>query len=233
MSYTRTELRPVVRDSIIPRFHIEAVEDPVATAAAGHPCFRSEERVQFLVPGSPNQPVERVNDGHRQRWPEQYASFKKGEDMASDGMPLEHWPLLKKPQVYELKAMNIHTVEQCAELADTAVQKINFGHRLRELARAYLDDAAALALTQKQSAEIEKQNSEIAELRQKVSELSSLVNSLHHRQQVELDRPSAVATYIPGAHDPISVAQAALQVEASESAMASIPEARRRGARAN
>ena len=229
MSYTRTEGRPVLKDTVIPRFHVEAVEDPVASAREGRSCYRSEERIQFLIPGSPNQPVEIVNQGHIDRWPDHYKAFKDGQDMSANGTPLEMWPILKKPQVFELKALQIHTVEQVAELADTAIQRINFGHRLRELARAYLDDAAALALTQQQSAEIQKQNSEIAELRNTVGELRQLVDQLHSRHMLAMNAQPALATYVPGDHDPAAIAaQLRPMDEGGPSALDSLPSPRRR-----
>src|SRR4029077_1175917 len=109
--FTRTNsFAPSTRDSVQPRFHIEPVVDEIASADQGRPIFRNEERVQFIMPGSPNQPVFRVSDEHRQRWAEQYAAFKRGEEMAVDGTPLEQWPILTRGQVLELKAIGIYTV---------------------------------------------------------------------------------------------------------------------------
>src|ERR1700741_4865537 len=145
--YTRTgTFSPSTRDPVQPRFHIEPVVDAVASAPAGRPIYRNEERVQFIMPGSPNQPVFRVTDEHRQRWAEAYAAFKRGEEMTADGTPLEQWPTLTRAQVLELKAMGVYSVEQASQLPDTAVQRIGRGgYALRERAKAYLDEADNLA----------------------------------------------------------------------------------------
>src|SRR5690348_2123060 len=161
--YTRTGgFAPGQRDPIQPRFHIEAVPDDAASAAQGRPIFRQEERVQFLMPGSPNQPVFRVTDEHRDRWPEAYAAFRRGEEMSPDGTPLEQWPILTRAQVLELKALNVFTVEQAAQLPDTAVQKIGRGgYALRDRAKAYLDEADALAFSERLNRENEALNSQV------------------------------------------------------------------------
>ena len=106
--FTRTNsFSPTTRDPVQPRFHIEPIVDEVASASAGRPIYRNEERVQFIMPGSPNQPVFRVTDEHRQRWGEAYAAFKRGEATATEGTPLEQWPILTRAQVLEMKALGI------------------------------------------------------------------------------------------------------------------------------
>src|ERR1700678_3614631 len=99
--------------SSFPRFHMEAIEDPIASAAAGRPIYREEERVEIIMPGNPNAPVFRVTDDHRAEWPDYYERFRKGLDFAVSGTPLEQWPVLGRKHVLELKAMDLHTVEQC------------------------------------------------------------------------------------------------------------------------
>lgn len=233
MSYTRTEGRPVVRDTVIPRFHIEAVIDHVATAREGREIYKDEERVQHLVPGSPNSPVERVRDEHRQRWPEEYAKFKAGMETSLSGVPLEQWAAITKSVVLELKYLGLHTVEQVADMPDQACQRIRTGgQKIRELAKQYLDDAYAQAEAQKLLAIQERQASENADLRNKVAELAALVDSLHSQLQTLHNRPSEIATYVPSQHNPIDQARAmAPQEPPARSALDSLPEVRRRPGR--
>ena len=192
------------RDSVIPRFHTESVLDELATQQAGRNIFRDEERVQFIMPGNPHQPVERVNDGHRDRWPKQYEAFKRGQEMAIDGTPLEQWPILKRSQVMELKALGLYTVEQCAAMADTAVQKIGMGGaRLRELAGAYLDEADAGALTDRLSRNNEALEARCAAQDRQIAELKALVEQIHSQHMTALNAPNAVESHVPGQHDPM------------------------------
>lgn len=233
-SYTRTYGSPQVgRDSTIPRFHIHPKEDPVASASAGRPIFVHEERVQFIQPGNPNQPVEVVRDDHRNRWPEQYAAFRRGEDMVTDGTPLEQWSVLSRAQVLEMKAIGLHSVEQCAAINDLALQQIGIGgRRIRELAQAYLDDADAQAITSAALARAEKAEIRMADLENQNAEMRKLVDSMHNELMSMKNAPSPIATYIPGVHDPIQQAHMAAAPQATApSSLDSLSEVRRRPGR--
>lgn len=195
--FTRSMNFATSRDSTQPRFHFEEVMNEAASAAQGRPIYVSEERVQFLMPGSPNQPVFRVNDEHRQRWPEQYAAFKKGEEHAVDGTPLEQWPLLTRAMVLELKGVGILTVEQCADLPDALLHRINMaGRQIRDHAKAYLDDAAAIAFATKLERENDALHARVASAERQVEEMRELLERIHSRQVAELDRPHPIATYV-------------------------------------
>src|SRR6185437_7494034 len=139
-------------------------------------------------------------------WPEQYARFKAGQEISADGTPLEQWPILGRSQVLELKAMNLMTVEHVRDMPDTTCQRFMGGMRLRALAKAYLDDAAAGAALAKATADNDKKDARISELEHKVNELSSLINSMHGQMQAERNAPSPIASTIPGMNDPIELA---------------------------
>ena len=209
--YTRTHGMPQTgKDSTIPRFHMEAVEDPVATAAQGRPIFFQQERVQFIQPGSSNSPVEIVNEGHRQRWPEQYAAFKKGEEWAVNGTPLEQWPFLRKVNVYELKALGIFTVEQCADLSDIACQNMGMGGMaIREQAKAYLSDADAMKIVSQAMADKDAAETRAAHAEKRLNELEPLVNQMHAELMALKNAAPAVETFIQGVHDPVQQAMRA------------------------
>ena len=204
-TYTRTQsIEPNQRDSTIPRFHIEPVLDERASAEAGRPIYVEQERIQYLQPGSPNAPVDYVNDSHKQRWPEEYARFKAGLDFSVSGTPLEQWPLLNRKHVLELKGMDIHTVEQCAALSDHAVAQIGMGgHRIRDNAKAYLDDAAATAITSKALADAERAEMRAAELEIQVRKQGELLNQLHEQLMNLRNAPSPIDAYVQGDHDPM------------------------------
>lgn len=230
MSYTRTNGAPQAgRDSTIPRFHMEPVEDQLSSAAKGHPCFTQQERVQIIQPGNPNSPVLLVNDEHRQRWPEHYARFRQGEEFVADGIPLEQWPFLKKMHVLELKAQGIHTVEQCSGLSDLACQKMGMGGRaIRENAKAYLDDAAAMAIVSESLATTERLESENAELKKQLGELRPMLDRMHSELMALKNAAPPSETYIPGMHDPAQLlAQMAPQGVQAGSSLDSLANARR------
>lgn len=204
-SYTRTMGAPVAgRDPTFPRFHTEAVPDPVASNAAGRPIFREEERVQIINPGNPNQPVFVVTDDHRNRWPEQYKQFQAGQEVTMGGTPLEQWPILKRGHVLEMRAMGIHTVEQCAGLSDLALQKLGMnGAKIRDLAKSYLDEADQMAVTTAALARAEAAESRIAALEHSNNEQRLLLDQVHGELMRVKALPSAVDAYVPGDHDPM------------------------------
>lgn len=105
-------------------FTLETVPDQAATDKAnGVPKFKEVEIITVQYPGGEITPV-LVNDSHRKEYAEQYAAFKAKEEQPLDGSPLSHWALIPRPVVEELKYFQIKTVEQLAELDDTAKRKI-------------------------------------------------------------------------------------------------------------
>lgn len=204
-TYTRTHGVPQSgRDSTIPRFFFDAVENPVATSAAGHPVYDQRELVQYIMPGNPNAPVERVTNEHVERWPKQYAAFKAGVEITTDGTPLEMWPVLNRAQVLNMKAMGLHSIEQCAAMSDLAVQKVGMGgHKIRELAKAYLDEADQMSSTTAALDRAERAEALNAELSRQAAESKALIDGLHRRLMTLENAPSSLETYRPGDHDPV------------------------------
>ncbi len=188
----------------IPQFFMDSVQDGLASESAGRPIFKDIERVKILMPGNQlNAPVHNVTDVHRQRWPEAYKAFKEGYEVAVDGTPLEQWNILTKSQVYELKGMHLRTVEDVARIPDNVLTQIPFGRRIREEAAAYLDDAAASALTTKLSAENDRMNSRLAELEKQNAELRRHVDQMFSELQARRNAPDPILTTIPASLDPM------------------------------
>lgn len=195
--------------SVRPRFYMDPVQDELASAREGRPIFREIERVEIFLPGNPyTMPVENVTDDHRQRWAREYEMFRQGIEQTADGTPLSEWPVLNRAQVLEMKGLQIQTIEEVANLSDIACQRAMGLTQLRTKARAYLDDAVAMALTQQLSAETENQRSHIASLERQVAELGDLVQKLHGELMGMRNAPHPVATAIPGMMDPMQQAQA-------------------------
>jgi hypothetical protein len=204
-AYTRSNGSPQAgRDSTFPRFHMHSVEDPVASAAAGRPIFVQHERVQIIQPGNPNSPVLAVTDQERNRWPEQYGAFRKGEEVSISGTPLEQWSYLPRNAVLELKAIDLHTVEQIAGMPDSAMHKMGMGGRnIRDMAKAYLDDADAQSITSEALARAERAEIQIATLQKQVDEFRPMMDRMHSELMLLRNAPSTVDAYVPGDHDPM------------------------------
>ncbi len=204
-SWAGSEASP---NGVRPRFYMEAVEDPLATAREGRPIFRDEERVELFMPGNQyHMPVLRVTDEHRQRWSREYEAFRQGVEMAPEGTPLEEWPILGRANVLELKALGLKVVEDIATLSDQGTQRAMGLMGLRTKARAFIDDAAAMALTEAQSKKIEEQNVEIARLSKQVEELGAITQRMHGELLGLKNQPNPIASVVPASLDPVEAAR--------------------------
>lgn len=109
----------------IPRFFVKAVKN----ANGG---YDNVEYVEILTPGDKNAtPVKKVSDGVRARYRDYYDHWKRTQQMAPVGVPIEMWPEMTPALVYQLKSINVFTVEQLANIADTNLGNIPFGKTLK------------------------------------------------------------------------------------------------------
>lgn len=235
MSYTRGLDNGSTNARVVPRFFTDTVENAVASQREGRPIFTERELVEISVPGDPySKPVQRVTDEHRNRWPEHYKAFRAGVEPATDGIPLEQWPVMRtKAMVLEMKAIGLTTVEQCAAMSDTACQRIRTGgYRLRDLAKSYLDDALAQAELVRRTAEADAAKAEVTSLKETVANLSALVDQLHRQMSTQRDAPHELATSVAAHHFPAEAAKYAnprTEDDGALSALGDLPAARKRG----
>ena len=191
--FTRTYAFGPEAERNYPRFFLDSVEDPRASVEAGRPIFRDEERVEIIMPGNPyTRPVQRVTDDHRRRWPKEYEAFKAGQQISAEGTPLEHWPRLKRSQVLELKALGFQTVEHVAKMDDQAIGRVGMGGRqLRDLARAFLDDAAHAAEVERLADANTRKDAELDALRRQVDDLRRTLDGVETDLQIRQAPPPA------------------------------------------
>lgn len=160
-------------------FYMESIEDKEASEKEGRPIFRDHEFIKIMPPGDKNTVIcEPVNDEYRMRWPNQYNAFKNQQVQVNDGTPLEEWPILRKSQVMMFKAVNVHTVEQLANVSDQNLPNLGMGSReFRDKAIAYIETAktgAVPAQAQNRIIDLERQvealTNQLAGLKEAVSE---------------------------------------------------------------
>lgn len=149
-------------DTARPRFYMSAVENKAKSIEEGRPVFDEREMIEIAIPGDRlAKHVNYVLDEHRQRWPDHYAAFKRREEHAASGTPLEHWPQVTTGRVAELKSLNILSVEELAGVPDTTLPRIGMGGRdLRDKARAFLSaakDGAGLGRIAAENADLKAQ----------------------------------------------------------------------------
>ena len=140
-------------------FYVRPVMHTFKSSQEGRPIYEEKEYVRIIVPGDSKTTVDcPVTDEFRMRFSKQYDKFKKGLEQAVVGTPLEMWPQMTVGLCAELKAMNISTVEQLAELDDSKAQ-------------VFLDAAKGEAENNKIVVELEKRDAEITMLKQQMQHI--------------------------------------------------------------
>lgn len=158
---------------LLVKFYVKAVRNEFKSNQEGRPIYDEVDYVRIITPGNQLSIVDtKVTREHSEvRFSDQYRKFKSSQSQARSGTPLEVWPQMTVGQVAELKAMNIETVEDLAELDDVLAQRIMGNHDLRRRAKAFLEAAAGEAANSKLAHELEKRDNEIALLNEKINQL--------------------------------------------------------------
>lgn len=160
------------QDSCFATFYTEAVQLGAESERAGRPIFKDVPFVRIVIPGDQNNIIDRkANDMDKERFPEAWARYQRGEATGHTGTPLEQWPAITRSQVKEAKYFEVHTVEQLASLADSHCQRLGMGFmELRTKAKAYLAAAEGNAHNEAQAAEMERLRQELADLKAQFGE---------------------------------------------------------------
>ena len=169
-------MQPTSQDHlVVPYFRTEAIQDDMASQAAGRPIFRDLEVCEIRIAGDRNfAPVVPAHslwmrvDGedvtYAQRWPRQYEQFRANLAQVADGTPLAELPFLTEAKRMELRALKIYTAEALAGLDGANLRVLGQGGRtLKTQAAAYLQNAAGAAPLAAMAAEIEALKAELAE----------------------------------------------------------------------
>ena len=162
-------------------FYKTAIKNEAKSAEAGRPIFDERDMIRILTPGSKDTFEGDATEEYRARFPQQWARYKANQDqMNLGGTPINSLPWLSIGQIAELKALNVHTVEQLAGMSDSMSQKFMGHHQMKQRAQAFLDAAADSAPLMKMEAELNKRDDVIAELRR--------ANELMAQRLTELER---------------------------------------------
>lgn len=161
---------------LLVRFFMDSKQLGFESEKRGHPVFKDVEMVSIIPLGDNRTELHKeVTDVERNRFKEEYAAFKAGEDGAKHvGLVLKEWPQITSSMVKTLNYFNIFTVEQLADIDDNAIQRVGMGTRdLVTKARAYLAQAKDTAATQRYAAENARLEGRIAELQDQITKLAS------------------------------------------------------------
>jgi len=159
----------------------------------GRPIFVSKTYIHKSTPGDSNVVIERpVRDQDKADFAREWQLYEQKQSTKVQGTPLDAMPWLDRLQCAEIKALNIHTVEQLIDLAGVHQSKIMGYQDLKRKAESYLKVASDTALLEKKEAEakqareeVEEKNREILELQTRMKVLEQIVAG----GMVSTDRP--------------------------------------------
>jgi len=171
-------------------FHAVQVQNNFLTAQEKRPIFQERIFLKKLVPGDNTLTIDRpMRQQDVEDYPVEWARFEQKKEATVAGTPIEVWNAISETQKAEFKALNIFTIDQFAQLADIAGNKIMGFNDLREKARAFIAASQDSQMFDKIRAETEKklqaQDVEMAELRAMIAELTAKKSGRPKKELVE------------------------------------------------
>ena len=171
-------------DKLLVRFFKHPKLNEGKTASEGRPIFEELDYISIMQPGNKDSIIMRpATQIDKQRFAEHFRKYevREGDYEALEGTLLESWPGITRAMAEQLKYLNIRTVEQLANVADSNAQKMMGIQMLKAKAKAYLEasanEAAAEALTAAND-KIDQQNQTISDLAAKLEQVQAKLDSL-------------------------------------------------------
>lgn len=163
------------QDNTRPIFHQKPVQNPRKTEIEGRPIFDMIDYVEIMVPGqSKTHIIRKVTEEDKQRWPTKWVAYQSNKEAQQplEGTPIEQWAYLTPARAMEMKAINILTIEDLANLSDTGIQSLGMGGlELRKRAQQHLRPEGDVVKELRE--EIQKNTELMAEMRAELDTLKS------------------------------------------------------------
>ena len=171
-------------------FHAVQVQNNFLTAQEKRPIFQERIFLKKLVPGDNTLTIDRpMREQDIEDYPVEWARFEQKKEAKVAGTPIDVWSAISETQKAEFKALNIFTIDQFAQLADIAGNKIMGFNDLREKARTFIAASQDSKMFDKIRAETDKklqaQDVEMAELRAMIAELTAKKSGRPKKELVE------------------------------------------------
>ena len=171
-------------------FHAVQVQNNFLTAQEKRPIFQERIFLKKLVPGDNTLTIDRpMREQDIEDYPVEWARFEQKKEATVAGTPIEVWNAISETQKAEFKALNIFTIDQFAQLADIAGNKIMGFNDLREKARTFIaasqDSEIFDKIRAETDAKLQAQDVEMAELRAMIAELTAKKSGRPKKELVE------------------------------------------------
>jgi hypothetical protein len=166
-----------------PTFSIEPVELPSESAAQGRPIYRDVEMVSIRIAGdSKTEVVRKVSDHmRRNEYRAEYEYWKRTQQQAVTGTPLEQWPGASVSFIKTCKNVNVFSVEALAELGDSHLSNLGMDARtMQARAKAWLASAKDNAEAERLAAQNNALQDQIAMLQEQIKEMGARFSEIQN-----------------------------------------------------
>lgn len=157
-------------------FHTVQKKNEYKSTLENRPVFEERIHITKIVPGDNKLVIDRpLREVDKQEFAMEWTHWERTRENRMPGIPIEHWHSINDTQKAEFKALKIYTVEQFANLPDSAAEKIMGFYELRQKAKVFLEagkDAELIARIKKDSEE--KVNKLEAQLMQMMAEMEEM-----------------------------------------------------------
>lgn len=173
---------------VIAIFHKGTRLNEIKSREQGTPVYDALDFLKVIHPGEPlNVYDQPVREQDKWRFKAQWDRYQAGASQSVSGTPLSVLFPWNPEIVQTLAGMHITTVQQLAELSDTAKQNLMFGMNLSQKAQHYLSTA-------EKGREYHQMQAQLDKYREQVDELVATVNELRHKvNKPRLGRPPKAA----------------------------------------
>ncbi len=159
------------RGKMLVIFHTQQVKQNFLSAKEKRPIYAEKIFIKKIVPGDARLVIDRpMRETDIEEFPVEWARWEQKKTNLIQGTPIEAWPILSDTQRAEFRALNIFTIDQFANLADEAANRIMGFNELRTKARAFImaakDSEKFDQVRAEMSEKLAAQDREMAELRE-------------------------------------------------------------------
>ena len=159
-------------EHLVPTFKTIALPHEDRSRQAGRPIYEDVEHVEIRAPGFSDVKVypatafshwavdpythEQKKVSYAERFRYQYQQFKAHQIQTKSGTPLEHAPFLTEARRAELRALNVYTVEQLADVEGQELKNLGmYGRDYKNKAAEYIAESKASAPNKQMEAQLE------------------------------------------------------------------------------
>jgi hypothetical protein len=149
------------------------------SALEGRPIYDEVLYITIYVPGERDIVHRKAYPNDHQRFPMQYQAYKNRENQDyAGGTPLKVVPWLTIGQVKELEYFNCYTVEQLANMNDSAIGKFHGVMKLKQQAKDYVQAAKEAAPLTAMRAEMDQKDGQINALTDQIKQLTARLDKM-------------------------------------------------------